>query len=319
MKVATLDNGTPDGTLVTVSEDLASSARAGLSLQHLLDGWEEAELPDPAAAPFDPGEALAPLPRAPQFLDGSAYLNHVELVRRARGAEMPERLWSDPLMYQGCSAPCLAAQAPILSDPDWGTDFEAEIAVITGPVPQGATRGQAMDAIRLVCLINDISLRLLIPGELSKGFGFVQSKPPTAFSPVAVTPDGLPGWSDGRLSGVLHVDLNAEPFGRADAGVGMQFDFAELIVHAARTRDLPAGTIVGSGTVSNASPEGPGKPVSRGGAGYSCIAEQRMIETIEEGAPKTPFLRPGDQVRIWMEDEAGRLIFGAIEQTVVPA
>ncbi|MFQ6551394.1 fumarylacetoacetate hydrolase family protein [Aestuariibius insulae] len=319
MKMATVDNGTPDGTLVTVSDDLAHCARAGLSLQHLLDGWEDADLPEPSAAPFDPTDALAPLPRAPQFLDGSAYLNHVELVRRARGAEMPERLWSDPLMYQGCSAPCLAAQAPIVCDPGWGTDFEAEIAVITGPVPRGASPKQAAAAIRLVCLINDISLRLLIPDELSKGFGFVQSKPPSAFSPVAATPEALPGWSEGRLSGILRVDLNDEPFGRADAGVGMAFDFAQLIAHAARTRDLPAGTIIGSGTVSNAGKDGPGRPVAQGGVGYSCIAEQRMIETIESGAPKTPFLRPGDRVRIWMEDADGRSIFGAIEQTVVPA
>ncbi|MFQ6546425.1 fumarylacetoacetate hydrolase family protein [Aestuariibius sp. 2305UL40-4] len=318
MKLATIDNGTPDGTAVVVSDDLSSCARLGMSMQQVLDRWDEVEWPEPAA-PFDIAEALAPLPRAVQFLDGSAYVNHVELVRRARGAEMPERFWTDPLMYQGCSAPCLSATAPIATDPDWGTDFEAEVAVVTGFVPRGVSVARAGEAVRLVMLLNDVSLRALIPDELSKGFGFVQSKPPSAFSPIAVTPDALPGWAEGRLSGRVCVNLNDEAFGRAEAGADMTFGFPELIAHAAKTRDLPAGTIIGSGTVSNKLNGGPGKPVAEGGAGYSCIAEQRMVETIERGAAATPFLKGGDRVRIWMEDDGGRSVFGDIDQGVVPA
>ncbi len=318
MKLATIDNGTPDGTAVVVSDDLSSCARLGMSMQHVLDRWDEIEWPEPAT-PFDLADALAPLPRAVQFLDGSAYVNHVELVRRARGAEMPDRFWTDPLMYQGCSAPCLSATDSIVADPEWGTDFEAEVAVVTGFVPRGVSVERAAKAVRLVMLLNDVSLRALIPDELSKGFGFLQSKPPSAFSPIAVTPDALPGWAEGRLSGGVCVNLNDEPFGRADAGVDMTFGFPELIAHAAKTRDLPAGTIIGSGTVSNKLNGGPGKPVAEGGAGYSCIAEQRMIETIEGGAAVTPFLKGGDRVRIWMEDAEGRSIFGNIDQVVVPA
>ncbi len=275
----------------------------------------EARLGQPE--PFDMGAALAPLPRAFQFLDGSAYLNHVELVRQARGAEMPARLRTEPLMYQGASDGFLGPTDPITGDPDWGIDFEGEIAVITGFVPRGGDPARAAAAIRYVMLCNDISLRGLISDELAKGFGFVQSKPASAFSPLAVAVADCPGWRDGRLHGVLKVDLNGAPFGRLETGPEMSFDFPTLIAHAAKTRDLSAGTIIGSGTVSNRGADGgPGAPVDAGGAGYACIAEQRMVETILHGHPRTPFLRPGDRVRIWMEDGEGRDIFGAIDQEV---
>lgn len=315
MKFATIANGTPDGELVGVSDDLAHMWPAGpATLQAYLEG-EPTTKPD-IYGPFDTGKCLSPLPRAYQFLDGSAYVNHVELVRRARGAEMPATFWTDPLMYQGGSDGFLAPTAPITGDPDWGMDFEGEVAVITGPVPMGADRATALAAIRLVMLCNDISLRNLIPAELAKGFGFVQSKPACAFSPVAVTPDALRGWLDGTLHGILNIDLNGQPFGRVAAGQDMTFDFGDLIVHAARTRSLAVGTIIGSGTVSNKLDGGPGKPVAQGGAGYACIAEQRMIEMIDTGAPVTPFLQPGDRVQIWMEDANGQSIFGMIDQQV---
>jgi fumarylacetoacetate (FAA) hydrolase len=242
----------------------------------------------------------------------------VALVRQARGAEMPESFWTDPLMYQGGSDGFLGPRDPIpLSDGSWGLDLEGEVAVIVGDVRQGASREEALGAIRLVMLCNDVSLRNLIPGELAKGFGFFQSKPASAFSPVAVTPDSLAGWTDGKLNGALFVELNGKPLGQADAGVDMTFDFATLIAHAARTRSLSAGTIVGSGTVSNRGPDGgPGKPVAEGGVGYSCLAEVRTIETIATGAAKTPFLAAGDVVRIEMRDAKRHSIFGAIEQTV---
>jgi fumarylacetoacetate (FAA) hydrolase len=220
-------------------------------------------------------------------------------------------------MYQGGSDGFLGPADEIKGDPDWGIDFEAEVAVITGPVRMGASPEEAAKAIRYVMLLNDISLRKLIPGELSKGFGFVQSKPASACSPVAVSVDDLPGWDGAKLHGVLRVDLNGEPFGRADAGVDMTFDFPCLLAHAAKTRHLAAGTILGSGTVSNRGEDGgPGRAVAAGGRGYSCIVEQRMVETMLRGGPRTPFLRQGDRVRIWMEDAAGRSIFGAIDQTV---
>jgi fumarylacetoacetate (FAA) hydrolase len=315
MKFATIPNGTPDGELVGVSDDLAHMWPAGpANLQAHLDGQPTTK-PD-IYGPFVPANCLSPLPRAYQFLDGSAYVNHVELVRRARGAEMPATFWTDPLMYQGGSDGFLAPTAPITGNPDWGMDFEGEVAVVTGPVPMGADRATALAAIRLVMLCNDISLRHLIPAELAKGFGFVQSKPACAFSPVAVTPDALSGWRDGKLHGILKIDLNGQPFGRVEAGRDMTFDFADLIVHAAKTRTLAAGTIIGSGTVSNKLEDGPGKPVAQGGAGYACIAEQRMIEMIAQGAPVTPFLRPGDRVQIWMEDADGQSIFGMIDQQV---
>lgn len=332
MKLASMPGGR-DGRLVVVSDDLAWAADAGhiaLTLQAALDDWDVI-VPRLQALARDLGheviprqrfherEALAPLPRAYQWLDGSAYVNHVDLVRKARGAVMPPDFWHDPLMYQGASDEMLAPRACLpLADESWGGDFEAEVVVVTGDVPRGATREQALEAIRLVGLVNDVSLRNLIPGELAKGFGFVQSKPASALSPVLVTPDALGNrWRDGKLHGVVNVDFNGQPFGRVDAGEDMTFDFGTLVAHAARTRNLVAGTIVGSGTVSNRDVGGgPGRPVVRGGRGYSCIAEQRTVETLLDGAPATPFLRAGDSVRIWMNDDHGRAIFGTIEQTV---
>jgi fumarylacetoacetate (FAA) hydrolase len=316
MKIATLRDGSPDGRLVVVSDDLATYRLAEeQTFQQALDGGQVTAKME--ASPFNSAHCAAPLPRAFQFLDGSAYVNHVELVRRARGAEMPTSFWTDPLMYQGGSDGFLGPTDDIVGDPAWGIDFEAEVAVITGPVRMGATPEEAARAILFAMLLNDISLRNLIPGELAKGFGFVQSKPACACSPVAVSVDDLPGWDGAKLHGVLKVDLNGQPFGRADAGQEMTFDFPRLIAHAARTRHLAAGTIVGSGTVSNRDPDGsPGRPVSQGGRGYSCIAEQRVVETIRDGGPRTPFLRAGDHVRIWMEDREGRSIFGAIDQRV---
>ncbi len=317
MRVATLRDGSPDGRLVVVSENGETCRRTRApTLQAALDGagFDAAG----ATEPFRPERCLAPLPRAFQFLDGSAYVNHVALVRQSRGAPMPDTFWSDPLMYQGHSAPMAAPQGDIVGDPAWGIDFEAEVAVVTRAVPRECSADDAGALIALVMLCNDVSLRHLIPGELGKGFGFVQSKPPSAFSPMAVTPDALPNWDGGRLHGTLCVDLNGTAFGRADAGVDMTFDFARLIAHAARTRDLPAGTVIGSGTVSNRDADGgPGRPVAQGGAGYSCIAEQRVVETIRDGAPATPFLAPGDAVTIWMEQD-GRDLFGRIEQRVAP-
>jgi fumarylacetoacetate (FAA) hydrolase len=332
MKLATLRNGTRDGKLVVVSRDLTRYTDASFlvpTLQAALDDWQRiaphlaalSESLEHGAVPsarFHENDARSPLPRAYQWADGSAYVNHVELVRRARGAEMPESFWTDPLMYQGGSDSFLGPRDPIpMADESWGVDMEGEVAVVTGDVAQSATVDQARDAIRLIMLVNDVSLRGLIPDELAKGFGFFQSKPSSAFSPVAVTPDELSdAWDGGKVHLPLVVDLNGKPFGRADAGVDMTFDFPTLIAHAAKTRPLAAGTIVGSGTVSNKLHGGPGKPVGEGGAGYSCIAELRMIETIESGAPVTPFLRFGDTVRIEMKDRAGHSIFGAIEQTV---
>jgi len=332
MKLASLKTGR-DGRLVVVSDDLAWYADAGHvapTLQAALDDWEQVapaleNLATDLAHEtipmrrFREHEAAAPLPRAYQWADGSAYVNHVELVRRARGAELPESFWTDPLIYQGGSDGFLGPRDPIpLPDPAWGCDMEGEVAVIVGDVAQGASRADALAAIRLVCLVNDVSLRNLIPGELAKGFGFFQSKPASALSPVAVTPDALgEAWRDGRLHLPLYVTLNGAPFGKADAGVDMTFDFGTLVAHAAKTRALGAGTIIGSGTVSNRGADGgPGKPVAEGGLGYSCIAEVRMIETIVGGTPVTPFLQPGDTVRIEMKDAQGHAIFGAIEQTV---
>ncbi|WEK48341.1 MAG: fumarylacetoacetate hydrolase family protein [Candidatus Andeanibacterium colombiense] len=332
MKLASLRGGR-DGRLAVVSDDLAWCADAGAiapTLQAALDEWDEAEprllvlAQDLAqeAIPmerFHEREALSPLPRAFQWADGSAYVNHVELVRKARGAAIPESFWHDPLMYQGGSDGFLAPRDPILlADPAWGCDLEAEIVVVTGDVAQGTSPVDALAAIRLVGLVNDVSLRNLIPGELEKGFGFFQSKPASAFSPVFVTPDALgERWREGRLSGTICVDLNGQPLGRADAGEDMTFDFGRLIAHAAKTRDLCAGTIIGSGTVSNRGADGgPGLPVSEGGKGYSCLAEQRMVETILRGKPETSFLQTGDNVRIWMDDGHHHSIFGAIEQIV---
>lgn len=332
MKLASLNNGSRDGKLVVVSKDLTRYTDATTiapTLQAALDDWAHAgpalmrlaESLEAGAVPderFREHDAHSPLPRAYQWADGSAYVNHVELVRKARGAEMPETFWTDPLMYQGGSDKFIPPRAPIrLGDTAWGIDFEAEVAVITDEVPMGATIDEARDAIRLVMLVNDVSLRGLIPGELAKGFGFFQGKPSSAFSPVAVTPDALgDAWDGGRLSLPLMVDYNEKPFGRAEAGIDMTFDFPTLIAHAAKTRPLGAGTIIGSGTVSNKLDGGPGKPVAEGGVGYSCIAEIRMIETIDTGKPVTPFMQFGDQIRIEMHDKTGHSIFGAIEQTV---
>lgn len=334
MKLASLKHGR-DGRLVVVSQDLNWFTDAFLiapTLQAALDNWHRcgprlealAESLEHEAVPrgrFHERDAASPLPRAYQWADGSAYVNHVELVRKARGAEMPESFWTDPLMYQGGSDGFLSPRDPIpLADEAWGCDLEAEIVVVVGDVPQGATREQALDAIRLVGLVNDVSLRNLIPAELAKGFGFVQSKPASALSPVLVTPAALGDrWKDGKLHGALSVQLNGQDFGKADAGVDMTFDFGTLIAHLAKTRSLGAGTIIGSGTVSNKDADGgPGKPVSEGGLGYSCIAEVRTVETILRGAAETPFLKHGDTVRIEMLDARHHSIFGAIEQTVAP-
>jgi fumarylacetoacetate (FAA) hydrolase len=332
MKLASLDDGTRDGRLVIVSPDITPCSHASHIAPHqqaALDSWDETapqlnliarglESGGQPSERFHERNARPPLPRAFQWADGSAYVNHIELVRQARGAAMPPDFLTEPLMYQGGSDSFLDPRAPVIvTDEAFGVDMEGEIAVITGDVPLGADRETALAAIRLVMLVNDVSLRNLIPGELAKGFGFFQSKPSSAFSPVAVTPEGLgEAWREGVLHGVLCVDLNGEPFGRADAGIDMTFDFGALIVHAAQTRPLGAGTIIGSGTVSNKLDGGPGKPVSEGGAGYSCIAEQRVIETIQNGAPETPYLGDGDIVRIEMRDPEGHSIFGAIEQQV---
>jgi fumarylacetoacetate (FAA) hydrolase len=333
MKLATLKNGTRDGALVVVSRDLARCVAVpeiARALQAALDAWDfavpslraiAAELDAgrmPDAVPFDPAAAMAPLPRAYQWADGSAYVNHVELVRKARGATMPPEFWTDPLMYQGASDNMLGACDDIvLADEAWGIDFEAEVAVVTGDVPMGTPVSAALRHVRLLMLVNDVSLRNLIPGELAKGFGFLQSKPASGFSPVAVTPDELgAAWHDGKVHLPLTSHLNGRLFGRPDAGVDMTFDFATLIAHVAKTRELEAGSIVGSGTVSNKEDGGPGRPAAAGGVGYSCIAEQRTVETLLTGKPTTPFMRFGDRVRIEMLDAEGRSIFGAIDQKV---
>ena len=332
MKLASLKRGR-DGRLVVVSDDLAWYADAGHiapTLQAALDDWDR-HAPSLAALAtdvrnqaipldrFHEHDAASPLPRAYQWADGSAYVNHVALVRQARSAEMPESFWHDPLMYQGGSDGFLGPRDPIpLADEAWGCDFEAEVVVVTGDVPLGASREEALGAIRLVGLTNDVSLRNLMPGELAKGFGFFQSKPASAFSPVFVTPDALGDWwREGKLHRRLNVDLNGRPFGRAEAAEDMTFDFGTLVAHAAKTRALGPGTIVGSGTVSNRDADGgPGKPVDQGGVGYSCLAEIRTVETIRDGKPATPFLQAGDRVRIWAEDDRHHSIFGAIEQVV---
>ncbi len=330
MKLASLKGGR-DGRLAVVSHDLSRYVLAeevAGTLQEALDNWANCEPTlreigerlnrKDHGEEFDPSLCESPLPRAYQWADGSAYVNHVELVRKARGAEMPESFWTDPLMYQGGSDSFIGPNEPILAaSEEWGIDFEAEVAVVTDDVPMGVSAKDALSRIKLVMLVNDVSLRNLIPGELGKGFGFFQSKPSSAFSPVAVTPDELGGtWRDGKLHMPLLSFLNEDPFGRPDAGIDMTFDFGQLIAHAAKTRPLGAGTIIGSGTVSNKLDGGPGKSVDDGGAGYSCIAEIRMIETIETGKPKTEFLKFGDRVRIEMRDSDGLSIFGAIDHEV---
>jgi len=324
MKLATLKQGGRDGTLVVVNRDLARCLPVpdiAYTLQAALDDWASTEprLNDIYAAldnhharhaePFDARRCHSPLPRAYQWADGSAYVNHVELVRKARNAEMPASFWTDPLMYQGGSDSFIGPCDPIVAaTEDWGIDMEGEVAVIVDDVPMGATADEATSHIRLVMLANDVSLRNLIPPELAKGFGFLQSKPATAFSPVAVTTDELgPAWDGRKLHLPLSVHLNGELFGKPNAGIDMTFDFAQLIAHVAKTRELEAGSIVGSGTVSN---------LDRS-TGAACIAEIRCLETIATGKPATPFLRFGDRVRIEMLDEAGQSIFGAIDQLVV--
>ncbi len=329
MKLASLKHGR-DGQLVVVSKDLSryvAAADIAATLQDALDDWASVApklealaetLESGGGETFDSNEVSSPLPRAFQWADGSAYVNHVQLVRKARGAEMPDSFWTEPLMYQGGSDSFIGPREVILAaSEDWGIDFEAEVAVITGDVPMGVSASDAVNYVQLLMIVNDVSLRGLIPAELSKGFGFFQSKPSSAFSPVAVTPNELgDAWKDGKLHLPLLSFLNGDAFGKPNAGVDMTFDFGQLIAHAAKSRPLAAGTIVGSGTVSNKLDDGPGKPIVDGGVGYSCIAEIRTIETIQSGAPTTPFLKFGDQVKIEMLDENGDTIFGAIDHRV---
>jgi fumarylacetoacetate (FAA) hydrolase len=325
MKLATLRDGSRDGQLVVVARDLTvahlASDIAG-RMQRVLDDWNfvAPQLNDlyqtlnegraRHAFTFDPRQCAAPLPRAYQWADGSAYVNHVELVRKARGAEMPESFWTEPLMYQGGSDDLLGACEDIVcASEDFGIDFEAEVAVITDDVPMGADAAEAAGHIKLMMLVNDVSLRNLIPAELAKGFGFFQSKPATAFSPVAVTPDELgDAWHDGKVHRPMIVHWNGTKVGWPDAGTDMTFNFPQLIAHLTRTRNVRAGSIIGSGTVSN---------VDRS-RGYCCVAEKRTLEMIADGKPSTPFMKYGDTVRIEMFDANGRSIFGAIDQRVVP-
>ncbi len=325
MKLATLKDGSRDGQLVVVSRDLSQAHYAtGIanSLQQLLDDWAfmAPQLEDLSVAlnqgrarhafAFDPAQCMAPLPRAFQWADGSAYLNHVELVRKARHATVPESFYTDPLMYQGGSDDFIGPRDPIVvPDEAYGIDFESEIAVITGDVAMQVSPEEALESVRLVMLVNDVSLRHLIPDELAKGFGFLQGKPATAFSPVAVTVDELgDAWQGGRLNGVLQSAWNGRRVGLCEAGPEMTFHFGQLIAHLAKTRRVRAGSVIGSGTVSN-------KDWAKG---YSCIAEKRCIETIENGKPSTDFMRFGDTIRIEMKGRDGQSIFGAIDQTVTP-
>ncbi len=328
MKLASLKEGGRDGTLIVVARDLSRAVKASgiaATLQQALEDWSnsaprlngvyevlnaspaETINGEPVFA-FDPAQLAAPLPRAYEFVDGSAYLPHVARVRRARGAEVPESFYTDPLMYQAVSAGFYGPTDPIrVASEDHGIDLEAEVLVVTDDVPMGVTPAQAAGHIQLIGLVNDVSLRGLIPGELAKGFGFLQSKPRSALSPVFVTPDELgDAWRDSKVHLPLLTHVNGEWFGAPEAGVDMQFDFAQLIAHAARTRPLSAGTLVGSGTVANEDTS----------LGASCFAEKRTVEALEHGAPKTPFMKFGDRVRIEMLDRSGQTIFGAIEQTV---
>ena len=329
MKLASLKNGR-DGQLVVVSKDLSRclvAAEAAPTLQGALDDWANvkpqlealAERVESEGESFAQSACASPLPRAYQWADGSAYVNHVELVRKARNAEMPASFWTDPLMYQGGSDSFLGPRDDIpMADEAWGIDFEAEVAVVTGHVPMGVSAADAGNYIQLIMIVNDVSLRGLIPGELGKGFGFFQSKPSSAFSPVAATPDELgDAWRDNKLHLPLLSEYNGDAFGKPEAGVDMTFDFGQLIAHAAKSRPLVAGTIIGSGTVSNKLDDGPGKPIAEGGVGYSCLAEIRTIETIQSGAAVTSFMKFGDKIKIEMRDANDASIFGSIEQTVV--
>jgi len=326
MKLATLNDGTRDGQLMVVSRDLKTAQLAdgvARTLQKALDDWRfiapqlDAIYQDlnqgrgRRSFAFDATQCMAPLPRACQWVDGSAYVNHVELVRKARGAELPASFWEEPLMYQGGSDDLLGPHDDIsLFHEEWGIDFEAEVAVITDDVAMGATPDQALQRIRLLMLVNDVSLRNLIPDELAKGFGFLQAKPATSFSPVAVTPDELgDAWKGGKVHLPLHSSWNGKLVGKPQAGVDMVFNFPQLIAHLAQTRNVRAGSIIGSGTVSN----------SGGKRGYSCIAEQRCLEIIANGAASTPYMAFGDTIRIEMFDADGKSIFGAIDQTVKQA
>jgi fumarylacetoacetate (FAA) hydrolase len=325
MKLGTIKDGTRDGTLVVVSRDLKMAVRAegiARTLQAALDDWPDkckalemlynglnAGRVQVGAFPFDPRQAMAPLPRAYQWVDGSAYLVHAERVRRSRGAELPQSAYEDPLMYQGSSDTMQGPHEDIaMADEAWGIDFEGEVVAVTGDVPMGASEAQCAERIRLLTIVNDVSLRGLIPAELAKGFGFLHGKPATAFAPVMATPDELGGaWKGGTIHLPLVSILNGKIVGRPDAGADTSFSLPRLIAHAAKTRTLAAGTIVGSGTVAN-------RDEARG---CSCIAEIRAIETIKQGKPVTPFMRFGDTIRIDMQDAAGASIFGAIEQKVV--
>lgn len=331
MKFASLNKGR-DGQLLLVSRDLSQACDASdiaATLQLALDNWSVVQAPLAArydelnqgsysqAFTFDPTACASPLPRAYQWADGSAYVNHVELVRRARGAELPDSFWHDPLIYQGGSDGFLPPHADIVADPSWGIDFEAEIAVVTDDVAQGISADQALQHIRLVMLVNDVSLRGLIPGELAKGFGFFQSKPASAFAPVTVTPDELaPHWQQGKLHRPLLSFYNEQAFGKPEAGEDMTFNFGQLIAHVCKTRSMAAGSIVGSGTVSNKQGTDHGSAIEDGGVGYSCIAEIRMIETIRDGQAATSFMQDGDRIRIEMHDANGQSIFGSVDQRV---
>ncbi|MEW6996580.1 fumarylacetoacetate hydrolase family protein [Colwelliaceae bacterium BS250] len=332
MKLASLKLGR-DGALVVVNSSLTrmvSATSIASTMQDALDNWAAVEAPlnalyedleagNIAGLDFDQSACASPLPRAYQWADGSAYVNHVELVRKARNAEMPATFWTEPLMYQGGSDSFLGPKDDILmpQSDGFGIDFEAEVAIITDDVPMGVSSEDALSYVRLVMIVNDVSLRGLIPGELAKGFGFFQSKPSSAFSPVCVTPEQLgAAWQGGKLALPLQSRYNNELFGKPDAGIDMTFNFGELIAHAAKTRPLCAGTVIGSGTVSNKLNDGPGRPVVDGGVGYSCIAEIRMIETIENGAPSTSFMQFGDQIQIEMFDANNQSIFGEINQMV---
>ena len=326
MKLATYRDGSRDGQLLVVSRDLSTAHYAvgtATRLQQVLDDWNflSPQLQDLSetlnggkarhAFPFEPARCMAPLPRAFQWVDGSAYLNHLQRVRQAGGLDLPANFTTEPVMYQGGSDDLLGPrEAARFGSEDWGIDFEAELAVITGDVAQGASPEAALEAVRLVMIANDWSLRRLIPTELAKGFGFLQGKPATAFSPVAVTPDELGGaWHGGRVHLALETQWNGRRVGRGEAGPEMHFHFGQLIAHVAKTRRLRAGSIVGSGTVSN-----PDRA-----CGYGCIAEQRAIEVIESGAAVTGFMRFGDTVRMEMQGTDGQSVFGAIEQQVTPA
>ncbi|GAB2709584.1 fumarylacetoacetate hydrolase family protein [Aliiglaciecola aliphaticivorans] len=336
MKLASYKNASRDGQLVVVNKSLTQCVLVtdiASTLQQALDNWTQTSpklesvyqqlnagtLKDILS--FDSKKCESPLPRAYQWADGSAYVNHVELVRKARGAEIPDSFWSDPLIYQGGSDDFIGPTDNVaLPSDQWGIDFEAEVAIVTDDVPMGTSAENSGQHIKLIMLVNDVSLRGLIPGELAKGFGFFQSKPASAFSPVAVTPDELGDkWIDNKVHLPLISEYNHKLFGCPEAGIDMTFDFSQLVAHAAKSRNLGAGTIIGSGTVSNKQGTEYGTSIEEGGVGYSCIAEVRMIETIRDGKPSTEFMKFGDQIKIEMKDEGGNSIFGSIEQKIVKA